>query len=143
MAKRIKRIVPQDMHHTMLEALASLWPEQEQGYMKHMIATKLAEHFGDRWKDMEHCINCGALMREYTFSPTKLACNALEKLAAEVERSMAMGNRFTLANQVHVPSMRSMTHNEADAGTILRYLGLIAKHKKDGKHVSGMWSITT
>lgn len=141
MKKKNSQLVAQDTEK-MLDVLAAMWPGQEE-YMKTVMATKLSEHYGERWRDKEHCINCGALMRQYTFRHTKLSCSLLRKMANEVEASMAKGKSFSEANIVHIPSTRTLTSNEADAKTILRYLGLIAKYKKDKSQVKGMWVITS
>lgn len=143
MAEKKIQYVAQEAHTTMLDALALLYPESERDYMKALFAQRLAEHFGDRWKDKKHCINCGSLMRQYSFTPTKIACRTLRKLGDYVRSQMAEGKSFTEANKIHIPSLKTLTHNESDACTILRYLGFTAKLKDGDNQISGMWVVTS
>lgn len=137
-----KHIMPQQTEK-MLDVIASMWVGQED-YMKHLMATRLSEHYGEAWKDREHCLNCGALMRAYTYTINKTAARTLMKLAAVVRQRMGEGKTFTEANKIYMSGLHDvLTATETDQKTILRYHGLIAKVKVEGVHKNSLWAITT
>lgn len=140
--KKKANIVQQDTEK-MLDIVVSIYPEGDRAYMKHLMATRLAEHYGERWKDREHCINCGALMRAYTYTINRTAARAMIKLGEAVRERVYEGKPFTEANQLYMSGMHSrLTATETDQKTILRYHGLLAKVKKDGRHKDHLWAIT-
>lgn len=141
MRNKNTKVVEQETEK-MLDVLATMWPGQEE-YMKHVMATKLAEHYGDRWRDKKHCLNCKALMHQYTYTVNKTAARALMKYADAVGEEQSKGKTFTEANKLYLSGMHDrLTATETDQKTILRYHGLIAKVKVEGKHKDSLWAIT-
>jgi len=137
-----KQIVPQETYK-MLDVITEMWPEDEREYLIGLMATRLSDHYGERWKDKEHCLNCGALMRMYTYTINKTAARTLAKLAGVVRDRVAALKPFTEANKLYISGLHDvLTATETDQKTILRYHGLIAKVKEGGKHKDNLWAIT-
>lgn len=142
MGKRSKKIYHEQEIPKMLDVLSVMWPGNEE-YMKHLMATRLAEVYGDRWKDHTKCLNCEASMAEYTYKVTKQRLEVLKWIAARVEDGLRKGKAFTDANQVHISGMREITGSQIDQKSSMRYLNLIEKVRdEDGTHKDSLWLIT-
>lgn len=140
--KKEDKLQPQEVEK-MLDVLSQLWPGQEE-YMRQMMEFKLKEHYGEAWEDKEHCLNCDALMRIYTYKINATACRTLIKLADHVKGEMDKGKSFTEANKIYISGLHGkLTATQTDQKTILRYHGLIAKVKVAGQHKDSLWAITT
>lgn len=98
-------------------------------------------HF-EEGHDREKCINCGASMLEYIYQFDVLDAVLLYAMAHRVQESLRRDPDFTKANAVHVPTISEISLAVRCRTTQCSKLGLVAKLKKDGKHVSGMWVIT-
>jgi hypothetical protein len=92
----------------------------------------------------ENCPNCGGSMREYVFEFSVIDAALLFGMARVVQdRLLTRGTSFTIANQVHLPSIDTMHSTVRQRMTYTSKLGLIAKLKgKNDKHVGGTWVIT-
>lgn len=93
--------------------------------------------------DKTKCINCGASMAEYLYPVTIFEALLLYSMAQKVREKVDKGVAFTEANVTHVPSLDNASYTVKSRTGFASKLGIIAKHKKDGKHVSGQWAITT
>lgn len=93
--------------------------------------------------DKTKCVNCGAGMAEYLYVLGVFDAMLLYAMAKTVRRSLDEGKPFTEANVVHLPTMLDAGYTVKSRCTYGSKLGLIAKHKKDNKHVRGEWVITT
>ena len=90
----------------------------------------------------KRCANCDASMAMYVFHFDCLDTILLEKMAIEVRNRLNKGMDFTIANQVHIPSLPTY-HSVKCRTTQSSKLGLVAKLKdKKGKQPGGMWVIT-
>lgn len=90
----------------------------------------------------KRCPHCGASMATYTFRFDILDALLLLEMAAEVKKRLAQGAIFTVANQIHVPSIEG-SHAIKCRTTQCSKLGLIAKVKNfENHHVGGTWCIT-
>lgn len=85
------------------------------------------------------CPNCQACMWEYIYKLDVLHVLLLTAMARKVRERMEQGMDFTLANQVHVPSL-FVSHGTKCRTTQASKLGLVAKMK--GKGSKGVWAIT-
>lgn len=143
--KRKKKIHEQDTEK-MLDIIAAMWPEDDRGILKHQMAEALAQHYAERWRDREHCLNCRASMLEYTYTLNRTAARALIKYAAIVMAQRDRGMTFTEANKIYLQGAATpggtLSSTDNDQKTILRYHGLIAKVKQDGKQKDSLWAIT-
>lgn len=128
----------------MIGLIAELWSDPvEQTRMRMLIKGKLEQHFGEAWHDKEHCLNCGSLMRAYSFTLSPAVASTLRKLGDAVRNEMQKGKTFTEANKLYISGMDELTATECDRKTILKYHGLLAKVKDDGKQKDAEWAITT
>jgi hypothetical protein len=95
------------------------------------------------YSDPKKCPNCGAGMVEFIFSIDCLDVVLLYEMAKVVRDNVYKGQRFSEANQVHVPSLA--THHSVKCRTTkCSKLGLIAKVREaNGRHKQGFWLITT
>lgn len=93
-------------------------------------------------KDKSRCANCAAPMIQYSYNLNVLNTALVINMAKDVKRRIGIGMEFTEANMVHVPTLDTsdaIRHKTTDCAK----LGLLAKYKVDGKHIHGMWVITT
>lgn len=100
---------------------------------------------GQTWKslnDKEHCPNCKGSMVSYWFEFDVPNASMLTHMANRVSENKRKGMTFNEANQIHVQSMNGPTYAMKSRTTQMAKLGLIAKVKRDGKHVGGTWLIT-
>lgn len=142
MAKN-KKIMDQQVYGDMIDALLELWPEGDREHTRAVFLNRLAEYYGEAWKDKAHCLNCGALMYQYTYVMNATAARSLRKYADIVIEAMRSGKPFTEANKIYISGATNLTATETDQKTILRYHGLIAKYKENGTHIDSLWVITT
>lgn len=88
----------------------------------------------------EVCSHCGASMVQYIYELDVLNVILLTAMACEVRRRMEEYKMdFTLANQVHVPTL-PVSHGTKCRTTQSAKLGLIVKMQ--GKGSRGVWAIT-
>lgn len=86
------------------------------------------------------CANCSALMWEYTFKLDVLSVILLTAMGEAVRTRLRVERMdFTVANQIHVPSL-SVSHAVKCRTTQCAKLGLVAKIH--GKASRGVWAIT-
>lgn len=105
------------------------------------IRACLASRFPELFKK-EYCPNCGASMLEYIFFFDILDALLLYAMAKAVKIRKAGGLEFTIANQIHVPSLGTTLAIRCRT-TQCSKLGLVAKVKNaNGKQARGMWLIT-
>jgi len=106
------------------------------------VLTQMAQWYPEL-KKISRCPNCNGSMQMYVFKFDVLDALLLIAMAEQVsERSKTMN--FTEANKVHVQSMESSAYAVRSRTTQCRMLGLVAKVKNEkGRHVGGMWSITS
>jgi len=86
-----------------------------------------------------HCPNCQASMWEYLYKLDVLHVLLLTAMAKNIKERMVQGMDFTLANQVHVPSL-PVSHGTKCRTTQAAKFGLVVKLK--GKGSRGVWAIT-
>lgn len=95
------------------------------------------------------CPTCGHNMAPYVFTFDVADALLLLAMAKEV-RARHVYSRFnkdvikdfTVANQVHVPTIKGISHATKCRTTHCSKLGLLAKLTKNGKHVAGCWVVT-
>lgn len=93
--------------------------------------------------DKSKCVNCGASMARYRYEFDVIDALMLKAMGREVKMRVQKGLDFTEANTIHYPSMVNRpTYAMAAKLSQLRFLGLVAKHKVNGKHVPATWVIT-
>lgn len=121
--------------------LAACAPKYEPfNAVKEITKRQLVEEYPEL-KDLTKCPNCNESMREYFYQVSVLDAVLLLVIADNVRLRSHM-NPFTVANQVHVPTLHTTDTIHGRTG-IAHKLGLIAKVKnKDGKHIPGVWAIT-
>lgn len=126
-----------------------------QGLLDHM-ATRLqvpkenlyylaSEFYGDEaWHDIAKCVNCNAGAAVYDFHIDYTDAMTMIKLGEQVRHRLDTGLSFTEANKIHISGLQGiLTSTQIDRKTQLKYLGLIAKYKEDGKQKDSLWVITT
>lgn len=93
-------------------------------------------------RDQKKCFNCGAFMRSYEIKFDAWQAVLLLRMAEKVRENLHKGAEFTIANQVHVPSLDAPLTVLCKT-TQLSKLGIIAQLKnKSGKRVPGIWVVT-
>lgn len=92
-------------------------------------------------KDHTQCANCGASMAQYEYNIDVLDIALVIGMGKQIRRGMNEGKNFTEANQIHVPTL-DVSDAVRHRTTKCSKLGLVAKHKIDGKQVGGTWVVT-
>lgn len=112
------------------------------GKWRAWIENVLGTYLGEAWTDEKHCVACGAGMNAYVSHVDYTNAVAMLKLGKVVRDRIAKGTPFTDANKIHLQSAEGLTATQIDRRTHLKYLGLIAKVKVEGKHKDALWAIT-
>lgn len=92
-------------------------------------------------KDKAHCANCGASMYQYVYNLNIIDIALIIGMAKAVRKAKMGDMTFTDANRIHCPTLQ-VSDAVRHKTTRCAKLGLIAKYKKNGKHIKGMWVIT-
>lgn len=89
------------------------------------------------------CPTCGHNTTPYIFTFDVADALLLYAIAKEVRARKEVIKDFTIANQVHVPNLKGISHATKCRTTHCSKLGLLAKLMKNGKHVAGCWVVTS
>lgn len=108
---------------------------------ENMLRSMIHANLPPELRGKEHCLNCGASMKEYVYSFDSWDALLLIKMGEEVRRRMTDMD-FTIANQVRIPELE-VTHALKCRTTQAAKLGLIAQLMKGKKRVPGVWVITS
>lgn len=89
-------------------------------------------------KKLRHCLCCESSLSKSDHVITKGMVTGLIKFA-----KYSLENRLRYVNpRLEMRWAYQLTLNESSNWTKLRFFGLIAKYKVDGKHVGGKWVVT-
>lgn len=89
----------------------------------------------------KRCPNCTASMVQYAYNVDVMDVSLVIGMANQIRKIKKTGIDFTEANKIHIPTLQ-VSDAVRHRTTKCAKLGLVAKHKKDGKHTGGMWVIT-
>lgn len=91
-------------------------------------------------KDNTRCPNCTASMVQYEYNVDVLDIALVIAMGKYVRKGLNEAKSFTEANQVHVPTLE-VSDAVRHRTTKCSKLGLVAKHRVDGKQINGTWVV--
>ena len=139
--KEFQRTRLNEIIETIAEGMAKHYGHGP-GVWEQSIRHMLEKKYGDI-SEKKKCLSCNANIGIDTFHVDYTDSVTMIEVGKKVQENLAKGMPFTEANRVHISSMNDvLTGTQIDRKTQLKYLGLLAKYKVDGKHKEAKWVIT-